>query len=179
MLGASLAFDYSHPHYGKLASNRREQRQVFERQLRLAVERGFPLVLHSRGADRDTLRLMRRYVPYDWKVHVHSYRGSVQTLEALLVSWKHVYIGFSGLLTLRDHDVEDCCKICPLERMVLETDAPYLPIRVNHGGQSKLTAFSHPGQIPDIAAKVAEVKGCCVQDVMTASRANTFVMYGI
>lgn len=166
-----FGLDYSHPHYGRLQTNRRLQKQVFERQLRLAVDRGYPLVLHSRGADRDTLRILKKHVPYDWKVHMHSYRGSVQTLEAMLECWRHFYVGFSGLITMQDSDVQDLCKRCPLEKILLETDAPYLPINnVN---------FSHCGQIPEIAEKVAQIKGCSIEEVMEASRINCFAMYGI
>merc|ERR1712232_1405991 len=104
---------------------------------------------------------------------MHSYRGSVQLLEAMLIGWRHIYIGFSGLVTLKDNEVEELCKRCPLDRMLLETDAPYLPISTGK------TPFSHPGQIPAIGAMVAKFKGCSVDDVMKASRANTLVMYGI
>merc|ERR1711879_186369 len=113
---------------------------------------------------------MRRYIPRDWKVHMHSYRGSVQTLEAMLENWSRMYVGFSGLITMGDNEEEDLCRRCPLERMLLETDAPYLPIDG--------TPYSHSGQIPDIGAKVAELQACDVKTVMKVTRANAFDMYG-
>merc|ERR1719265_1862885 len=101
---------------------------------------------------------------------MHSYRGSVVSLEALLKEWRHVYIGFSGLLTMMDEDVVALCKNCPLDRLLLETDGPYLPING--------APYSHSGQIPLVAAKAAEVKGCTVEMVMEAHRRNCYIMYG-
>lgn len=166
-----FGLDFSHPNYGKVADNRRLQKEVFTRQLKLAIKHGYALVLHSRGADRDTLRLLRQHVPRDWKVHMHSYRGSIQTLEAMLTSWTHMYVGYSGLLTMGDEEVEELCRRTPLDRLLLETDAPYLPLNG--------TNYSHCGQIPSIAARVAELKGCSVEEVMEAARANALTMYGI
>lgn len=169
--------DYSHPFLGKSARNRRLQKEVLARQLPLAIACGLPLVLHSRGAGRDVLRLMRQFVPRDWKVHMHSWSDDVNIQAAMLHAWPHLYIGFSGLLTLGDHaKVEDSCRRCPLERILLETDSPYLPVVQNEIAMSN---FSHPGQIPGVAAKVAELQGCSTLAVMEASRANARAMYGI
>lgn len=165
-----FGLDYSHPWFGKHGHLRRQQKEVFARQLKLAIGNGFPLVLHSRAADRDTLRMMRMYVPRHWKVHMHSYRGCVQFLEVMLSDWEHCYIGFSGLVTMGDTQVEELCKRCPIEKMLLETDAPYLPLNG--------TVYSHPGQIPAIAARIAELKGCPVRDVLEAARKNARIMYG-
>lgn len=171
-----FGLDYSHPYYGKLNVNRSNQRKVFARQLQLAVSRGLPVVIHSRGADRDTIRILRKYVPRDHKVHMHSYRGSIQTLEAMLAGWTRCFVGFSGLITLDDAEIAELCRRCPLDRMLLETDAPYLPILE---GNSSASQFSHPGQIPLLARRAAELKGCSALEVMKASRANARVMYGI
>jgi len=166
-----FGLDYSHPTYGKTGQNRRQQREVFARQLRLAIGKGLPLVIHSRAADRDTLRMMRHWVPRNWRVHVHAFRGTVPFLEALLEEWQHVYMGFSGIVALNDLDSQDLVRRCPVERMLLETDAPYLPVRN--------AFFSHPGHVPDIAAKVAEIKGVDVYNVLATTRANARLMYGI
>merc|ERR1719343_628002 len=107
-----FGLDYSHPAFGKLASNRRLQREVFARQLKIAIERKYPLVIHSRGADRDTLRMMRQWVPKDWKVHIHSYRGGIALMDALCTEWTHTYIGFSGIVTMNDPDAHKLVKHC-------------------------------------------------------------------
>jgi TatD DNase family protein len=166
-----FGLDYSHTMFGPMASNRRQQKEVFSRQLRLAVEHGYPLVLHSRGADRDTLRLMRRYIPRHWKVHVHSFRCGQQFLESVLTEYPNAYIGIAGIITMEDPEAHDICRACPLDRMVIETDAPYLPLASSF--------YSHPGQVPDILWKVAELKALPVEDVFRVARENARAMYGI
>lgn len=165
-----FGLDFSHQMFGRDGSNRRRQKEVFARQLKLALERGFPLVIHSRGADRDTLRIMRRYIPRNWPVHVHSFRGGLQFMEALVSGWTRAYIGVPGIITMRDTDAQAVVRACPLERMVLETDAPYLPLACSY--------FSHPGQIPQIIAKVAELKGLTWETVSAKVRANARDIYG-
>jgi len=165
-----FGLDYSHVYFGRMADNRRAQKVVFARQLKLAIGNGYPLVIHSRAADRDTLRMMRGWVPRHWKVHVHSFRGSMAFMEAILSEWEHAYIGLAGIITMPDPEAQELCRCCPLSRMVLETDAPYLPVQS--------TYFSHPGQIPEIIEKVAKIKGCAVDLVATAVRENARTVYG-
>jgi len=166
-----FGLDYSHPYFGPIATNRQAQREVFARQLRLAVSRGWPLVIHSRAADRDTLRMMRQFVPRHWRVHIHSYRGGVPFLEILLEEWDKTYIGVSGLVTLNDAHANDLAKRCPLERMLLETDAPYLPV-LGH-------SYSHPGLVPSLAKAVANLRGASVEEVLKVTRENARIVYGI
>jgi len=165
-----FGLDYSHNYYGRCAGNRRVQKVVFARQLQLAIGHGYPLVIHSRAADRDTLRMMRSFVPRHWKVHVHSFRGSVGFMEAILNEWDHAYIGLAGIVTMPDPDAQELARLCPLSRLVLETDAPYLPVQS--------TYFSHPGMIPEITARVAEIKGMPVEEVALAVRENARTIYG-
>jgi len=165
-----FGLDFSHAYYGKLAENRRVQKDVFARQLRLAISHGFNLVIHSRSADRDTLRIMRRFVPRTWKVHVHSFRGSLSCMRALLAEWDFAFIGIPGIVTMRDPESWELARQCPLDRIVVETDAPYLPVQS--------TYFSHPGQIPEITAKVAELKGLSVEEVALRVRENARIVYG-
>lgn len=166
-----FGLDYSHPGFGPDAGNRRQQKEVFVRQLQLAIARGLPLVIHSRCADADTLRIMQRWVPCDWRVHVHSFRGSVQLMQALLAKWQNAYIGIPGIVTLNDPHANELCMQCPLDRLVVETDAPYLPLQG--------TYFSHPGLVPEILLKVAEIKGIPPHEVFAAARENARSVYRI
>lgn len=165
-----FGLDYSHNLLGRDLSNRKQQREVFARQLKKAVEHKLPLVVHSRAADRDTLWMLRKWVPRDWKIHVHSWRGGVPFMEALLKEWPNSFVGFSGLLTLAQGE-EQLAICCPVERILIETDAPYLPCAGAY--------FSHPGQIPSIAKKIAEVKGMPIEQVCAITRENARAMYGI
>jgi len=92
-------------------------------------------------------------------------------MEALCSEWTRSYIGVSGIITMQDLDAQAICRACPLEKMVLETDAPYLPLAKTH--------FSHPGSIPQIIAKVAELKAISVEKVYAQMRENARDIYGI
>merc|ERR1711871_1141054 len=117
----------------------------------MGVKHGFAMVLHLRGAERDSVRMLKRFVPRHWKMHIHSFRGTLPFLDSILNNFDNAYIGVSGLITMFDGEVQLLCERCPIDRMILETDAPYLPLNG--------TYFSHPGQIPLIAQKVEELQG--------------------
>mmetsp|Transcript_66943 Transcript_66943/g.189248 ORF Transcript_66943/g.189248 Transcript_66943/m.189248 type:complete len:173 (+) Transcript_66943:2-520(+) len=166
-----FGLDYSHPHFGRVAGNRRRQREVFARQLDLAIPLGYPLVVHSRAADRDTLRVLRRKVPRDWKMHIHSFRGSIHFMEAMIEEFPNAYIGLPGIVTMADPDAQELCRRCPLEKLLLETDSPYLPL-MGH-------TYSHPGLIPEVIRKVAELKAVPEREVAAMMRRNVRAVYGI
>ncbi|CAE7587383.1 TATDN2 [Symbiodinium pilosum] len=167
-----FGLDFSHPYYGPDEQNRQTQREVFARQLQLAVKLSMPLVIHSRDADQDTLELMRARVPNTHKVHIHSHRGTLSFMKQMLEEWSHAYIGMPGILTMdEDEHAQELVRQCPLERMLVETDAPYLPIKGHW--------LSHPGLIPEVVAKVAELKGLDLRKVATALRENAHALYGI
>lgn len=165
-----FGLDYSHKVHGRSAANRRKQRTVFARQCQLAVERGLPMVFHFRDAERDALRIMRAGVPRHWKAHMHSYLGSPHMMETVLEQWPQIFFGFSGTVTMGVR-VERLVRLCPLDRLLLETDAPYLGLHA--------AGFSHPGHIPAIAEVIAELKDVTLVEVLAAARENARTVYGI
>jgi len=166
-----FGLDFSHPYFGPNEENRQRQREVFARQLQLAVSLSMTLVIHSREAETDTLELMRAAVPEAYKVHLHSYRGSVPFMKQLLTEWTQMFIGMPGLVTMDDEHAKELVRQCPLDRMVIETDAPYLPVQGHW--------LSHPGLLPEVMAAIAELKGLDIWSVATTMRENARVLYGI
>lgn len=166
-----FGLDYSHEWWGVQTSNRRRQREVFERQITLALQLQLPMVVHSRAADHDTLVIMRKRIPRDWKVHIHSYRGSVEFMEILLRDWDQVFIGVPGIVTMDDPHAHELARKCPLNKILVETDGPYLPL-LGHG-------LSHPGHIGLICETIAELKGIPLAQVAAQVRENARIMYGI
>ena len=165
-----FGLDFSHPFFGPNEENRERQREVFVRQLEVAIGRDMPLVIHSREAESDTFRIMCATVPRDWKVHLHSYRGSIPHMKEMLAEFHQMYIGMPGILTMNDHHAQELVRQCPLERMLVETDAPYLPVEGHW--------LSHPGLIPTIMASVATLKGVEMHHVSTVLRENARTVYG-
>eukprot|EP00927_Polykrikos_kofoidii_P053634 TRINITY_DN48225_c0_g1_i1.p1 TRINITY_DN48225_c0_g1~~TRINITY_DN48225_c0_g1_i1.p1 ORF type:complete len:741 (-),score=145.43 TRINITY_DN48225_c0_g1_i1:364-2586(-) len=166
-----FGLDYSNEYWGGMEDYRNEQCQVFARQLQLAIARGMPLVLHIRDASEDALRLLRQYVPSHWKAHLHSFLGASEFVEQVCAEWPNFFIGLSGTVTMGDDGERIACLVTP-DRVVLETDAPYLLPRG--------TGFNHVGQIPLIGRKVAKLHGhASPSEFLTKARANSRIVYGI
>ncbi|CAJ1378616.1 unnamed protein product [Effrenium voratum] len=125
--------------------------KVFELQVRVAVDFALPLVVHARDADADTLQVLRQYLPKAHKVYIHAFQGSVNFLLDCLVEFPNSIFGVSSMVWCSD-GAKAVAEKCPLERMVLETDAPYLA--------------SEPSEIPKLAEKVAEMKSVSTAEVL-------------
>merc|ERR1712217_267882 len=135
--------------------------EVFSRQASLAAARKLPLVVHSRDAEEDTMQVLRDCLPIDHKVHIHAYQGTVAMMKEALELMPNCIFGVSGMIMLA-YPVEsavEAARNCPLDRLVLETDAPYLA--------------TGPGDIPKLAAEVAKIKGVTVEQVLEATSANS------
>ncbi|MDB5103601.1 MAG: hydrolase, TatD family protein [Fibrobacteres bacterium] len=150
------------------------QREVFARQIRMGVEHGKPLIIHTREAEADTLEVMRREAPRDWKIHVHCFTSSPDMAGKLLEAFPNLCLGFTGIVTFKNaQELQEVAKATPLDRLLLETDGPYLAPIPFRGKPA------HPGHIPFIARKIAELKETDVEAVFAAARENTRRIYGI
>jgi len=150
------------------------QRAVFARQLQRAVSLGKPMIIHTREAEDDSFAIMSEHVPREWKIHVHCFTSSLQFAQRLMEHFPNLVFGFTGVVTFGNaQDVQSVVQSVPLERMVLETDGPFLAPVPFRG----LPATS--GMIPKIADKIAELKGVDVGEVYRAARANTERIYSI
>lgn len=146
----------------------------FSRQAQIAVRRGLPLIVHSRDAEADTLQVLRENVPRSHPVHLHSFMGSVDVMNEFLDEWSNGLVGLTGAITYET--AEGLCAIAralPLERLLLETDGPYMA-PVPYRGEE-----SHSGLIPWIAAGVARVKGLSTTEVLTACHQNFQRFFGV
>ena len=130
--------------------SREEQQAVFRRQLSLALELDLPVIVHDRDAHGDCLAIVSEYPGL--RGVFHCYSGSPEMAETLLSrGW---YLGFDGPVTYKNaKKALEVLEITPPERILLETDSPYLP-PVPHRGERNDSRF-----LPEIARVVASVKG--------------------
>eukprot|EP00930_Biecheleria_cincta_P025871 TRINITY_DN18348_c0_g1_i1.p1 TRINITY_DN18348_c0_g1~~TRINITY_DN18348_c0_g1_i1.p1 ORF type:complete len:185 (+),score=37.23 TRINITY_DN18348_c0_g1_i1:534-1088(+) len=150
------------------------QRKVFARQLDLAASLEMPLVVHTRFAEEDTLELMERHVPESQLVHVHCFTSSLGLARALLHRFPRLYLGFTGVVTFKNApDVQEVVREVPLERMLLETDGPYMAPEPHRG------RVAHPGHVAHVAKQVALLKDRPLEEVLKQCRENTRRIYGI
>ncbi|XP_051985627.1 putative deoxyribonuclease TATDN2 [Xyrauchen texanus] len=168
-----IGLDYSH----KNSTDSRKQKEVFERQLQLAVSLGKPLVIHCRDADDDVLKIMKKCVPRDYKIHRHCFTNSYSVIEPFLSEFSNLCVGFTGLVTYpRAVEAREAVRKIPLDRILLETDAPYfLPRQV----PKSVCRFAHPGMGIHTLREISLLKGEVLTKVLQTVRQNTTFIYGL
>ncbi|XP_062256596.1 putative deoxyribonuclease TATDN2 [Platichthys flesus] len=168
-----MGLDYSH----KNSTNTSTQKEVFERQLHLAVAMKKPLVIHCRDADDDLLVIMKKCVPREYKIHRHCFTNSYPVIEPFLTEFPNLYVGFTALITYSSAtEARNAVRQIPLDRIVLETDAPYfLPRQVSKA----VCRFSHPGMGIHTLQELSLLKGEDMATVVSTIRNNTTQLYGI
>jgi len=145
------------------------QRQRFRTHIRAARQLGKPLVIHTRNASDDTLAILREEGERGGAGCAggvfHCFTESQAVARAALDLG--FYISFSGIVTFKTaQDIRDVAAMVPLDRILIETDSPYLA-PVPHRGKT-----NNPSFVPLVAAKLAEVRGCSVADIAQASSDN-------
>ena len=145
------------------------QQQVLRAQLALARALRLPVIFHDREAHGDMMDILRKYKP---KGVVHCFSGSAELAQETVKLG--MYIGLGGVVTFKNarHSVE-VAKAIPLDRLLTETDAPYMapvPFRGKRCDSS---------MIPYDAAKIAEVRGITAQEVLETACENACRLFGI
>lgn len=149
---------------------REEQQAVLRAQLALALELEKPVILHDRDAHADCLAIVEEFPGL--RGVFHCYSGSAEMAERLLArGW---YLGFDGPITYKNaRRALEVLAVTPLDRILLETDAPYLP-PVPHRGErndSRLLTF--------VAETAARVKGCTPEALIAAAAENGRRLFGL
>ena len=151
------------------ASPRDVQRKIFEEQLALAKDLDVPVIIHNRDAHQDTLELLNKYRP---KGIVHCFSGSAEVAKEVLRLG--MYIGFTGVITFKNarRAVEAAAEV-PLDRLLIETDCPYMAPEPFRGKRCDSTMLTQMVQ------KLAEIKGVEPQQLADQTFANACTVYGI
>jgi TatD DNase family protein len=152
------------------------QRERYRTHIRAGRELDLPLVIHTRSASMDTLAILREAGGFESIGHpeagqpvsrgvFHCFTESSEVARAALELG--FYISFSGIITFRNAaELRDVVRFVPLDRLLIETDSPYLA-PVPHRGKTNTPAF-----VPHVAAQVAELKGLGVEAVAKATSDN-------
>lgn len=142
------------------------QRRVFTRQLEVARSAALPVVIHTREAWTDTCSILADYWSADGPGGImHCFSGGPREAEEALGLGFH--LSFSGIVTYpKAVEVQEAVRLCPLDRMLVETDAPYLA-PVPHRGKR-----NEPAYVVQTAARVAELKGESLETIAAATTEN-------
>ncbi len=155
----------------KEESHRNLQKEWFIRQIDLANELNLPVQIHCRDAYGDGLALLKAH-PVKHGGVLHCYSGSVELLREF--AKLGFYFGFDGPITYKNAvEPKECVKECPLDKILSETDAPYLT-PVPFRGKT-----NEPSKIPYIVAQMAELKGLTVEEMAGAIKQNLERMVGL
>ena len=139
-----------------------KQIEFFEAQILLAKELDLPIIVHDREAHEDTYRLLLKHKP---KGVLHCYSGSAESVKALLDIG--MYIGFGGALTFKNNKKGvKACEAVPMERILLETDAPYMAPVPCRGKRNDSTLIRF------VAEKIAAIKGDTTENVIDICNRN-------
>jgi TatD DNase family protein len=156
--------------YFRLTGDLEWQRERFRTHIRAARACNKPLVIHTRAAAEDTLRLMREERAGEAGGVMHCFTESLAVAEAAIE--QGFYISFSGIVTFKNaRDLREVAAAIPLDRLLIETDSPYLA-PVPHRGQT-----NQPGYVKHVAEEIARVRGMTAEAVGEASSRNFFRLF--
>lgn len=150
-------------------SPRERQLEVFERQLELANRLDLPVIVHDREAHEDTLKLLKKHKP---KGVVHCFSGSAEMAKEIVRLG--MYIGMGGAITFKNAvKPVEVAKMLPLDRLLLETDAPYMTPVPFRGTRCDSAHIAYT------AEKIAEIKGMDTQKLIDICNENAKRLFGI
>lgn len=162
-----IGLDY---YWEKEESQRELQKFWFHRQLELAKEAKFPVIIHSRDAAKDTLDILKeeKYKELNGVIHCYSY-GTEMAREYLKLGY---FFGIGGVVTFSNaKKLKEVVEMLPLERILLETDAPYLSPVPNRGKRNDSANLEY------VAEEIARIKQIDVETVVNQTRINGFELF--
>jgi TatD DNase family protein len=161
-----IGLDY---HY--MMSEKGAQRKAFHDQVEMAVDLGLPVVIHSRDAEEDVVAMLKDFRDRGRGGVLHCYTGGTREAGRALDLGYHV--SFTGIVTFRDGSLDALVRYVPLERLLLETDSPYLA-PVPHRGKT-----NSPALLPLIAERMASLREMPVGALIEAASENATALFGI
>jgi len=154
-----------------------EQQEVLRQQIALARELDLPVILHNREATEDLLRILENAQGttdvHNTKVRgvFHCFNGSKETAQRILKTG--MYIGIGGVLTFKNCKLYETLEVVPLERILLETDAPYMAPTPHRGERNESRLMIH------VAEQLADIFGCSPEEIIRQTTANARQLFSI
>ena len=151
-------------------THKAEQKELFKKQIELAIRLNKPVIVHDREAHGDSLEIVRDFS--ELRGVFHCFSGSVEMASELL---KRVwYLGFDGPITYKNaRKAIEVLEFCPLDKIVIETDSPYLTPVPNRGKRNDSR------QLEFVVNKIAEIKGINADEVENITFENGKKLFGI
>ena len=149
-----------------------KQKQSFRAQIELAIELSLPIVVHTRESDEDVDEIIGSYKETNLKAQFHCFSGDKDRAKRLL-NLGH-YISFTGNITFKKADeLREVVKYIPLDRLMIETDSPFLTPVPNRGKRNE------PSYVKFVAEQIAKIHSISLEEVGRATSYNVFKFFGI
>lgn len=149
-----------------------QQKLALKAQLEMADRKSLPVIIHSRESTELIINVLKECRHLSLRGVFHAFSGSAETFRELqkLGDW---YIGIGGVLTYKKASIAETVKSIPIDRILLETDSPYLT-PVPFRGKRNESSY-----IPHIASKLAELHGCDIGTIAHATTENAMKLFGL
>ena len=146
-------------------SDKVDQINSFEEHIKASIDLNIPLIIHSRNAEKETLEIFNKYKKYNLKILMHCFTGSKKFADKLLDF--NTYFSASGIITFKNStDLQDTFKSIPLDKLLIETDSPYLAPVPNRGKKNE------PSFVKFTAEKLANIKEISFKELTNATTLN-------
>lgn len=159
-----IGLDY---HYTK--ENKKQQKDLFENQVKLAIKHDLPVIVHDREAHADTMDILKKHKP---RGVVHCFSGSLEMAKEIIKMG--MYIGIGGVVTFKNaKNIVDVAENISLEHILLETDAPYMAPVPFRGKRCDSSYIKYT------AEKISEIKNIDLKDVFEITKQNAKNLFGV
>ncbi len=146
-------------------SDKEKQIKSFKKHIEASIKTNSPLIVHSRNAENETFEILNKYQGEKLKILMHCFTGSKNFAEKLLKL--NAFFSASGIITFKNSiDLQETFKILPLEKILIETDSPYLAPVPNRGKKNEPSFLSYTAQ------KLAEIKDLSKQEITKITTKN-------
>lgn len=149
-----------------------EQQEALKAQIEIAIDHSLPLIIHTRDAWSEMIELLKEYRGAALRGVFHGYSSTVEDYIALS-EMGDFYVGIGGVVTFKKSTLAEVVAEIPLDRILLETDSPYLAPHPNRGKRNE------PSYIPLIATKIAQIKDLSIEEVAEQTNRNAEALFGI
>jgi TatD DNase family protein len=158
-----LDFFYNH-------SDKFDQTKSFDEHIKAALELDMPIIVHSRNAEDETLDIFRKYKNDNLKILMHCFTGSKKFAEKLL--YFNTYFSASGIITFKNStDLQQTFKTIPLDKLLIETDSPFLAPEPNRGKKNE------PSFVEFTAEKLADIKQISKANLINSTTSNFHTLF--
>lgn len=156
--------------YFKNHSSKEDQEHALRQQIEIALEHNLPLVFHVRDAWDDFFKILKEYP--DARGVVHSFTGHPQEVDKILAHSGELYFGLNGIMTFTKDDSQiEAAKLIPDNRLLLETDSPFLAPAPKRGRRNE------PAEVTLVAGFLAELRGQGVESLASSTTANAIRLF--